>query len=76
MGQYGDGYVTSIETFQKLYEQGELKAWLEAQLGESAIAAGPGIFYVFRDASDRMGFLASRYCKAFESRFALGRIEH
>ena len=61
--QYGDGYVTSIETFQKLYEQGELKAWLEAQLGESAVAAGPGIFYVFRDASDRMGFLASRYAR-------------
>ena len=62
-GQYGDGYVTSIETFQKLYEQGELKAWLEAQLGESAIAAGLGVFYVFRDASDRMGFLASRYAR-------------
>ena len=41
VSRYGDGYVTSIETFQKLYEQGELKAWLEAQLGESAVAAGP-----------------------------------
>ncbi len=63
VGQYGDGFVTSIETFQKLYEQGELKDWLESQLGEPAVAAGPGVFYVFRDGADRMGFLASRYAR-------------
>ena len=63
VGQYGDGFVTSIETFQKLYEQGELKDWLEAQLGEPAVAAGPGVFYVFRENSDRIGFLASRYAR-------------
>lgn len=61
--RYGDGYVTSIETFQKHYEQRELKAWPESQLGESTVAAGPGIFYVCRDASDRMGFLASRHSR-------------
>ena len=63
VGQYGDGFVTSIDTFQKLYEQGELKEWLERQLGEPAVAAGPGVFYVFRDGADRVGFLASRYAR-------------
>ena len=58
---YGDGFVTSIPTFQKFYEQSELKDWIEAHLSEPAVAAGPGVFYVFRDASDRLGFVASRY---------------
>ena len=58
---YGDGFVTSIPTFQKFYEQAELKDWIEDQLSETAVAAGPGVFYVFRDTSDRMAFLASRY---------------
>ena len=60
-GAYGDGVVTSIGTFQKFYEQGELKDWLDEHLPEPAVPAGPGVFYVFRDATDRIGFLASRY---------------
>ena len=58
---YGDGFMTSIPTFQKFYEQAELKDWIEEQLSEPAVAAGPGVFYVFRDTADRMAFLASRY---------------
>ena len=58
---YGDGFVTSIPTFQKFYEQTELKEWIEDRLSVPAVAAGPGVFYVFRDADDRMAFLASRY---------------
>ena len=58
---YGDGFVTSIPTFQKFYEQAELKDWIEDKLSEPAIAAGPGVFYVFRDTADRMAFLASRF---------------
>ena len=60
-GAYGDGIVTSIGTFQKFYEQGELKDWLDEHLPEPAVPAGPGVFYVFREATDRIGFLASRY---------------
>ena len=60
-GTYGDGVVTSIGTFQKFYEQGELKDWLDEHLPERAIPAGPGVFYVFREAADRVGYLASRY---------------
>ena len=58
---YGDGFVTSIPTFQKFYEQAELKDWIEDHLSVPAVAAGPGVFYVFRDTDDRMAFLASRY---------------
>ena len=58
---YADGFVTSISTFQKLYDQGEFKGWIEKHLPEPAVAAGPGIFYVFRDNMDRIGFLANRY---------------
>ena len=61
VSQYADGFVTSILTFQKLYDQGELKEWLEVQIGEPAVAAGPGVFYVFRNSSDRIGFFASRF---------------
>ena len=61
IGRYADGFVTSVPTFQKLYHQNELKTWIEAQLGEPAVAGGPGVFYVFRDPADRMGYLASRY---------------
>ena len=59
--EYGDGFVTSIPTFQKFYDQAEFKAWLEQHLPEPAVAAGPGVFYVFRDDADRIAFLASRY---------------
>ena len=61
IGRYADGFVTSVPTFQKLYHQNELKRWIEAQLGEPAVAGGPGVFYVFRDPTDRMGYLASRF---------------
>ena len=61
VGAYGDGVVTSIRTFQKFYEQSELKDWLDEHLPRPAIPAGPGVFYVFREATDRIGFLASRY---------------
>ena len=60
-GIYGDGVVTSIGTFQKFYEQDELKDWLDEHLPEPAVPAGPGVFYVFREGTDRIGFLASRY---------------
>ena len=60
-GRYGDGVVTSIGTFQKFYDQSELKNWLNEHLPEPAVAAGPGVFYIFRGNEDRIGFLASRY---------------
>ena len=61
VGEYGDGFVTSTLSFQRFYDQAELKDWVETGLGEPAVAAGPGVFYVFRSNGDRIGFLASRY---------------
>jgi DNA phosphorothioation-associated putative methyltransferase len=45
-----DGILTSRNTFQKFYEQQELKHWIEHVLEHEATAAGPGVFYIFRDA--------------------------
>lgn len=56
----GDGLITSKGTFQKLYEQSELSAWIESTLGMQAQAAAPGIFYVFRDPAAAQQFLANR----------------
>ena len=58
---YGDGVVTARGTFQKFFDQGELKEYIEAELGTEAIPAEPGVFYVFRDESAREQFVSSRY---------------
>lgn len=55
-----DGYVTRRGTFQKLYDQHELRTWLESTLGALSAPAGPGVFYVFRDPADQQRFLAQR----------------
>lgn len=57
---HADGLVTRAGTFQKFYEQAELADWIEDALGEKAIAAAPGIFYVFRDSARAHEFLATR----------------
>ncbi len=46
---FGDGVLTGRGTFQKFFGQGELKAFLEAELQAEAIPASLGIFYVFKD---------------------------
>ena len=61
---YGDGLLTRIGTFQKFYEQQELRSWIEQTLGVSSVAAAPGIFYVFREAADRASFMAARFRRA------------
>lgn len=59
--EFGDGIVTGRSTFQKLYEQNELQAYLEAELGTPAIPAGIGTFYLFRSDERRHGFLSNRF---------------
>lgn len=58
---YEDGYLTSRGTFQKFFEQQELRQWIDLTLEVSAVPAAPGVFYVFRDEQARTQFLASRY---------------
>jgi DNA phosphorothioation-associated putative methyltransferase len=59
--EFGDGVLTARGTFQKFFEQNELKAYLEAQLETEAIPAGIGTFYLFKDEARRQEFLASRF---------------
>ena len=58
---FGDGWVTRQGTFQKFFTHEELGEWVGALLGEPPIAAGPGIYYVFRRADERERYLASRF---------------
>ncbi|MBE9137363.1 DNA phosphorothioation-associated putative methyltransferase [Nodosilinea sp. LEGE 07088] len=58
---YGDGIITSRNTFQKYYEQEELKAYIDQVLGVDAIPIALGIYFVFRDETQAEAFRASRF---------------
>lgn len=58
---YADGCLTSRGTFQKFFEQQELKTWIDQSLGVSSLPAGAGVFYVFCDEEERSAFMASRF---------------
>lgn len=57
---YKDGVLTSRNTFQKYYQQAELKGFIERSLGEVPVAVAPGIFFVFKDKEAEQLFLASK----------------
>ncbi len=67
---YGDGIVTRRNTFQKYYEQEELKAYIDQVLGVDAIPVALGIYFIFRDEARAESFRASR----FRSRVTTPRI--
>ena len=54
----GDGIITTRGTFQKFFNQDELRQWIESTLQVEADAAAPGVFYVFRAEQAREQFLA------------------
>jgi DNA phosphorothioation-associated putative methyltransferase len=58
---YSDGIITSRNTFQKYYEQEELKIYIDRVLNVDAIPAGLGIYFVFRDENQAQAFKVSRY---------------
>jgi DNA phosphorothioation-associated putative methyltransferase len=58
---YGDGIITSRNTFQKYYEQEELKSYIDQVLGVDSIPVALGIYFVFRDEAHAEGFRASRF---------------
>lgn len=58
---HGDGYLTSRNTFQKYFTQVQLRDLIEQVLDESAIAVGPGVFFVFRNKGLEQRFLQHRY---------------
>lgn len=46
---HGDGFLSSRGTFQRYYTQAELRTFLLDTLEVTPVAAGPGIFFLFRD---------------------------
>ncbi|MEZ2225052.1 DNA phosphorothioation-associated putative methyltransferase [Microcoleus sp.] len=58
---YGDGVITSRNTFQKYYEQEELKNYIDRVLNVDAIPVALGIYFVFRDVATGEGFRAARF---------------
>lgn len=59
---YGDGIVTKRNTFQKYYEQEELKLYIDQVLEVDSIPAGLGVYVVFRQEAEAESFRASRLC--------------
>ncbi len=57
---YGDGILTKRNTFQKYYQQVELKEYIDRVLAVDAIPLGLGIFLVFRDLAQAESFRAAR----------------
>ena len=58
---YGDGVITSRNTFQKYYEQEELKQYIDQVLGVAAIPVALGIYFVFRDEAGAQSFRQERF---------------
>ena len=58
---FNDGVLTSRRTFQKYYNQYELRAYIESELEEDAISAAPGVFYIFKCEEAKQQFIANRY---------------
>jgi DNA phosphorothioation-associated putative methyltransferase len=57
---YSDGILTKRNTFQKYYQQVELKEYIDRILSVDSIPIGLGIFLVFRDECQAESFRAAR----------------
>jgi len=68
---YGDGVITSRNTFQKYYDQEELKIYIDQVLGVDAVPTALGIYFVFRDEAQAQSFRASR----FRSRVSVPKVQ-
>ena len=58
---FSDGFLTGSSTFQKFYEQQELRDWIDATLRETSVAVTTRNLLCFRDPEVRQSFLASRH---------------
>lgn len=46
---YSDGYITKSNTFQKFWKSGELKSWLQEELGAEPVSTGsPCCFIIYK----------------------------
>jgi len=60
----GDGVLTDRNTFQKFFEQNELKTWIDGILEVEPVAAEPGVFYVFRSPAEAQLYLLTRVSRS------------
>ncbi|MFE5257690.1 DNA phosphorothioation-associated putative methyltransferase [Streptomyces coelicoflavus] len=58
--EFGDGLITSRQTFQHLFGASELRDYVEEVTGTRCISAAPGIVYAFKDDAARLSYLAHR----------------
>ena len=61
---YRDGFLTRRRTFQKYFEQAELRALIAATLDVEPVAVAPGLFFVFKDEIREQRFLLGRQRRA------------
>ncbi|MEH1892415.1 MAG: DNA phosphorothioation-associated putative methyltransferase [Nostoc sp.] len=58
---YNDGIVTRRNTFQKYYEQEELKTYIDQVLNVDAVPIALGVYFVFRDQAEKESYKAIRF---------------
>jgi len=64
---YEDGIITRRNTFQKYFEQEELKSYIEQVLQVDAISLGLGVYIVFREVEQAQAFQAFRFQRSFKT---------
>ncbi len=57
---FGDGVLTTRNTFQKYFEPAEIQALIEDTLDCEAVPVAMGIYFVFREVAELQDFLADR----------------
>jgi DNA phosphorothioation-associated putative methyltransferase len=57
---YGDGVLTSRNTFQKYFDPPEIQALIEDTLEVEAVPVAMGIYFVFREVAQLQDFLSAR----------------
>lgn len=73
---FGDGCLTSRNTFQKYFTQSEFKEYLQKHTGVDPVAVGPGIFFLFRKWEDREIFLLQRQMERVDVSTGLASVSH
>lgn len=58
--EFGDGLLTSRQTFQHLFGASELRNYVEEVTGTRCVSAAPGVVYAFKDDAARLSYLAHR----------------
>ena len=58
---HSDGILTTRGTFQKYYNQYELRDYLQTVLEADALSAAPGVFYIFKNEETKQQFVANKY---------------